>query len=298
MKDEYYDAIRLLPGWLAAPLAAVPPEQAALIHEIRLRQGRPVQFTVRGQPLAAERCGPGLAALTVPPGRMEEVLYTLCGGSVHAHEEELARGFFTLPGGHRVGVGGAYTCGENGRPVLQQAESLNIRVARFAHCSLPPALQALLARRFTGLLIFGEPDSGKTTLLRSMIPFLQARGRTPVVIDSRGELLPPDAAGRQEAGCDRLAGLDKAAAVQIALRTLGPQVLLLDELGTMEEVLALEQGFFGGVDVVATLHAASFAEAERKPQVRRLLEDGFLRHACLLEGRHKPGCIRAGKDYA
>ena len=84
MKDEYYDAIRLLPGWLAAPLAAVPPEQAALIHEIRLRQGQPVQFTVRGQPLAAERCSPGLAALTVPPGRMEEVLYTLCGGSVHA----------------------------------------------------------------------------------------------------------------------------------------------------------------------------------------------------------------------
>lgn len=301
MMDEYYGAIRLLPQPLQGALAALPPARAGAIHEIRLRAGEPVQFTVAGRPVAAAAYSPetpALQGLCVPPDGVEPILYALCGGSIHSHEGELARGFFTLPGGHRVGVGGVYLYGENGRPVLQQAESLNIRVARQVRCALPPALRTLLTGHFTGLLLLGEPDSGKTTLLRSILAFLRETGRTAAVIDARQEILPVQPGQNGGWGCDRIAGLDKATAVEMALRTLGPQVLLLDELGAMEEVYALERGFFGGVDVIATLHAASFEEAERKPQVQYLHRDGLLRHACLLAGRQTPGRIAACRSYS
>ncbi len=299
--DEYYDAVAGLPPGLAGPLAELPPEKAAAVHEIRLRQGRPVWFTVRGKPLAAAAyCPevPALARLTVAPEQMEDLLFTLCGGSVHSFEDELSSGFLTLPGGHRVGVGGQYVRGPGGEIVLQRVESLNLRIARMLTCEAPLFLRQLLRERFTGLLLAGEPDSGKTTLLRSLIPLLAEAGRTVAVIDERGELLPAQAAAR--AGytqCDRVAGLDKASALQMALRTLGPQVILLDELGTLAETELLEQGFFSGVDFIATLHAASLAEAEQKPQVRFLLSHRMLHSVCLLAGRQTPGCVKEGRDY-
>ena len=40
--DEYYAAIRRLPGFLRRPLEDLSPRQAQTIHEIHLRSGRPV----------------------------------------------------------------------------------------------------------------------------------------------------------------------------------------------------------------------------------------------------------------
>ena len=69
------------------------------------------------------------------------------------------------------------------------------------------------------------------------------------------------------------------------------QVILLDELGGLDEVTALEQGLFGGVDFVATLHAATPEEATMRPQVKYLMERGAVRVLVWLTGRQAPGCI-------
>lgn len=78
----------------------------------------------------------------------------------------------------------------------------------------------------------------------------------------------------------------------MALRALSPQVLLLDELGGMEEVRALEQGLFSGVEFITTLHASSWDEAFRRPQLCALRQSGALQVAVLLRGRQFPGQIR------
>ncbi len=157
---------------------------------------------------------------------------------------------------------------------------------------LPDKLQRLLDGPFTGLLLVGEPDSGKTTLLRSMARYLAQRHRMTAVIDERGELFPE----RKETPpvgepVDVIAGIAKGKAVQMALRTLSPQVILLDELGGLEEVTALEQGLFSGVDFVATLHASSLEEACRRPQVQALRAADALRAMALLRGRTHPGQV-------
>ena len=78
----------------------------------------------------------------------------------------------------------------------------------------------------------------------------------------------------------------------MALRSLAPQVLIVDELGTAEETGRLEQGFFSGVGIIATLHASSLEQARQKPQFRFLAEHGMLQYACQLEGRQAPCKIR------
>ena len=91
---------------------------------------------------------------------------------------------------------------------------------------------------------------------------------------------------------DILSGIPKGQAVQMALRTLSPQVILLDELGGMDELYALEQGLFSGVEFIATLHAASWEEAARRPQVQYLQKCGALHVAVLLKGRTAPGQLK------
>ena len=113
------------------------------------------------------------------------------------------------------------------------------------------------------------------------------------VIDERRELFAgmPRRTFPGEA-LDVISGIPKGQAVQMALRTLSPQVLLLDELGGMEEVSALEQGMFSGVDFVATLHAGTPEEAVGRPQVQALQARGAVKVLVWLQGRTAPGQIR------
>lgn len=273
--DEYYQVVQTLPQWLARPLGQLPSEDAETVHELRLRLGCAPQFTVQRCSCTPTQLAPELNALQtmqLTPLQMEEILFTLCGGSVHTHQTEIAQGYVTLENGCRAGLGGRFLQNPEQGTILQELTSVNLRIAREKTVPLPQELTAALREHFIGMLLVGEPGSGKTTLLRSIARELFA-GNT------HGEAL------------DVLAGLPKGQAVQMALRTLSPQVILLDELGGLDEVTALEQGLFSGVDFVATLHAATPEEATMRPQVKYLMERGAVRVLVWLTGRQAPGCI-------
>ena len=289
--DEYYRTVKALPAWLAAPLAQLPAQTAVRVQELRLRTGCAVAFTVQGRQCPASAlpgCPPRLAAMRLDALQIEEIFHTLCNGSVHTHEKELTEGYLTTSAGNRVGVAGQFVQREGQSITLQKVTSLNLRIARGCIIPLPPALDKLLEQHFTGLLIVGDPGSGKTTLLRTIAQTLAERQRLVAVVDERGELFPPE---QPLPPLERIGG-DKARAVQMALRTLAPQVILLDELGGLEETRALEQGFFSGVDFIASLHAPDAAQAQCRPQVQALLQRGMLRQLVVLAGRETPGCIR------
>lgn len=89
--DEYYRAIRSLPNWLSRPLAELPVELAEQVHEIRLRVGCPVQMTISGVLCTSARI-PALRQIVLTQLQMDEIFLTLCGGSVHTHQAEVAKG--------------------------------------------------------------------------------------------------------------------------------------------------------------------------------------------------------------
>ena len=270
--DEYYRAVQALPAWLARPLSALPPDIAEQVHEIRLRVGCGVQLTIGGRPCCPAGL-PALQKLRLTPLQMEEIFLTLCNGSVHSYETEIAAGYVTLGCGCRAGLAGRFYCPPGQSAVLQELRSVNIRVARSREFPLSQKLRDILQQRFVGMLLMGEPDSGKTTLLRGIARELASRERAALPLDI-------------------LSGVPKGQAVQMALRTLSPQVILLDELGGMDELYALEQGLFSGVEFIATLHAASWEEAARRPQVQYLQKCGALHAAVLLKGRTAPGQLK------
>ena len=172
--DEYYRAVRALPAWLARPLSALPPDTAEQVHEIRLRVGCGVQLTIGGKPCCPAEL-PALQKLRLTPLQMEEIFVTLCGGSVHSHETEIAAGYVTLSCGCRAGLAGQFYCAPGQSAVLQELRSVNIRVARNREFPLPQKLRDILQQRFIGMLLMGNPTAAKRPFCEVSPGNLQSR---------------------------------------------------------------------------------------------------------------------------
>jgi len=136
--DEYYRILESLPPALRTPLAKLDAHYAPHIQEIRLRLGQPVQFTIRGRlcPAAKFLPGTGLPA-ALETDTLRDCFLQLCRRSVYAYEDELKQGYFTVQGGCRIGVAGCH--GPGG---FSAVTSLNLRIARWLTCPLPPELAA------------------------------------------------------------------------------------------------------------------------------------------------------------
>ena len=185
-----------------------------------------------------------------------------------------------MQGGCRIGVAGC-----RGPGGFSAVTSLNLRIARWITCPLPPALEEAVAARTGGLLLAGPPGSGKTTFLRSIIRYLDTARRIFCVADERGELLT---AGHT-VHCDVYTRCTKAQAIQMALRCMNPQVIVCDELGTQADLQAVEAGLACGVVFVASVHCDTLEALNRKPPTARLLAMGAFETLVLLDGRVNPG---------
>ncbi|MCL2494612.1 MAG: stage III sporulation protein AB [Oscillospiraceae bacterium] len=280
-----------LPDFVLTPLAALPEDVRARATEIRMRAGSPVTLTLPE--------GPRPLPLRLGGAQLAQALRALCEYSVHSYTEDIARGYVTLPGGHRAGVCGTAVIEHGSVTAVRDISSINLRVAR----EIPGAASALCARLYRngslpGLLISGPPGSGKTTLLRDLARrlsdglngsgSLRDHGfpRRVAIIDERGEL-----AGAREgtpccnlgANTDVLTGYPKGEGILLAIRSLSPEMILCDELGGESDAAALEAGFHTGVRFVATLHAGSAEEALARPVARRLLACGAFDYLAHLE---------------
>ena len=260
----------MLPPALRLSLEALSgsrPRLYASLSEIRLRAGRAASLTVGGENLL----------LPYSPGARElaELLSSLCGGSLYAHRESLAEGYLDLGDGIR--------CGVCGRAVTEGGRTVGVRDVTSLVLRLPhpvPTAGALAEEVFRtlggrGLLIYSRPGVGKTTLLRDLGRRL-ACGTPPLrvaMVDSRGELSGGDY-GRS-ALLDILIGYPKAAGLEQAVRTLSPEVILLDEIGSRREAEAILATAACGVPLVATAHAATAEELARRPAIRPLLRAGL-----------------------
>lgn len=206
---------------------------------------------------------------------LETILNALCGGSMYAHTATLRQGFITLRGGIRVGVCGRMRT-DGGRVLgISEVSSLIFRFPR-AMTVVTDDIVRLLRETHPGLgvLIYSPPGVGKTTLLRSLIRALAAPPHPlrVAVVDTREELC---ACGTERATCaDWLSGYDRAAGIEIATRTLSPQLIVCDEIGETAEAEAICAACNAGVPLVATAHGADVAGLMRRRGLRLLHESG------------------------
>ncbi len=230
------------------------------INEIRLRALGRVSLTCRGENIALD--------FRVGEREIRECVVKLCRGSVYAHGETMRRGYIMAEGGIRVGVCGRLAA--DGR-ALGEITSLNIRVPHMIRGICDKLLaQCVVGGRIRSTLIYSPPGVGKTTLLRDIASRL-ARTHRVAIIDTRGEIYVPEMF--EYTLCDALVGYSRAEGIEIATRTLSPELLICDEIGDADEARQMLSAVNAGVPIIASAHAASVGELTARPNIR-MLHDG------------------------
>ena len=260
---RFRQAAALLPPHLRRPVERLDGTSQARVEELRLRAGRPLTLVCP----EGERTVPGAEA-PVRSMDLSLVLEIATQASAHTALERVRNGFFTVRGGHRIGICGSGVVRDGEVRNLRQLSSLAIRVAR----EVPGLSAAVLDRLWSGgvlqsTLLLSPPGGGKTTLLRDLIRAVSDGEGGPAlrvgVADERGELAamyqgePQFSIGRQT---DVLDGCPKGPALLMLLRGMNPQVLAADEITAPEDAAALEMAANCGVSLLCTAHAGSLEE--------------------------------------
>lgn len=281
---RYEQACALLPARLRTAALEIGRERMAQTEELRLRIGRPLYLTLPAGEIP-------LPQTRVIRGDLEQVLDRVTDFSRYTALETLRQGYVTAEGGFRVGVCGTALPSGDRNEGLRDVSSLAIRIPRVCEGVARPLLPRLLENgRAVSALIVSPPGGGKTTLLRDLVRLLSqgtelAGPMRVALVDERGELAAVSRGRPQlEVGChtDVMDGCPKALAVPILLRAMSPQVIALDEIALEPDVEAVCAAANCGVSLLATVHAASVAEMERRPLFSRLLGCGVFRRAVVI----------------
>lgn len=287
MDKKFQEAVSRLPTHIASVLYAVEDNVQQQVREVTLRVGRPIVLTTGTDTLLLcndghtfRRTEPQCGRLTaITPSDISQSVKTLTEYSLHSYRDNIISGFITIKGGHRAGLCGSMSYQGGTATAVNDISSINLRIARQIKGSAAAVVERLYPDKPHSTLIIGSPCSGKTTLLRDMARILAERFKI-AVIDERGELaavhngIPQNDVGLLS---DVLDGYRKGDGMRLAIRSLSPAAIILDEIGGTEDAVAIRESLNAGVAVIATAHADSIDEVMHKPQLIPLIENGFER---------------------
>ena len=272
------------------------------LQEIRLRTGQPVRIVQDNKEEILPSAG---SQHIITKEEVRETMDYISHYSLYAYENELRQGFLTIEGGHRVGVAGKVIMEKDKVKNIQYISSVNIRVSHEVIGCADSLLPYITKnKQVCHTLIISPPCCGKTTLIRDLIRQISdgnqyVKGCSVGVVDERSELggcYLGIAQNHLGSRTDILDCCPKAEGMIMLIRSMAPQVIAVDEIGTSEDIHAVEYAMQCGCKLIASVHGLDMDEAKKKPVLGELIRRRmFERYVVLGNGEH-PGEIRGIYD--
>lgn len=299
--QDIKELLRIIPIRIRDKLTAAFGNDTADVHEIVLRTERPVCVYKKGERyfLTSNGCLTQLSdfqeLVNATTREMTDCFNFACGHSVYSHINEIKEGFVTLTGGHRVSICGSAVVSSGEIINIRDISTISIRMSRqIFGCGKLIADELVKSEK--GILICGAPCSGKTTVLRDIARLLSTvHARRVSIVDTRSEIAAvyKGISGKDIGYCDVLDAFPRYEGITQAIRTLSPEFIVCDELGTIQDVQALSSGVNSGAVFVATMHASCSDELRNRAHIKDIIATGAFEKIVFLRGRNNPGIVKA-----
>ena len=276
------------------------------LQEIRLRVNGPLMVVYDHRETFVSRdgrlFGDEADAVIVTLDEIRETMAYISDYSLYAYEDEIRQGFITIQGGHRVGIAGKIVLEDGKIKNIKYISFINIRLAH----QIPGCADRVMPYIKSGktiyhTLIISPPRCGKTTILRDIIRQISSSpdGINVGVVDERSEIaacymgVPQNDVGIRT---DVLDCCPKAEGMLMLIRSMSPQVIAVDEVGSRQDLKAIEYVINCGCKLIATVHGSSVDDLRSRPVLRRLVQERLFERYVVLGGLSAAGSIGAVFD--
>lgn len=231
------------------------------LTEIRLRVNKPVYLIISNIEYGVQEKGISKFDGIVFTKDDAKVMWRkLCQGAPYSFVQQQREGYITVEG-NRVGFCGTYAVNEDNIKHIEQISSFCIRIKHQVKGCANRVFRYLFENNdFENTLFVAPPGAGKTTMLRDIARLLSCEGYNVCIADERNEIsASSEGVATLDIGkrTDVIADIKKSVAIDNMIRALTPDVILCDELGSQQDINAIQKALKKGVKVVASVHGNS-----------------------------------------
>lgn len=262
------------------------------LEEIRLRGNKPLSLKFGQEQEVTD--------YIVSQQEILQAFEKICESSIYSYRKQICDGYITIRGGNRVGIVGSAVV-DNGQVInINYISSLNFRIASQRIGCSNKVIEDIIDNENDNIyntLIVSPPGCGKTTLLRDIIrnisngiKVIGFSGKTVGVVDERGEIaamykgIPQNDIGIRT---DVIDNMPRPEAMRILVRSMAPDVIACDEIGSVEDIKAINYAMCSGVKGIFTVHGKDLEEINRNTELSKLLKNNVFERIIILNPKKK-----------
>ena len=267
-------------------------EKKNSLEEIRIRVQKPIILKFNS--------GEKIVRYFITQEEILNILQYVCENSIYSYQKQISEGFVTVTGGHRVGISGSCVM-ENGKVInINYINGLNFRIARQVIGASEKILESILdvdKNSIRNTLIVSPPGCGKTTILKDLVKQISSgirqkkfKGIDVGVVDERGEIaalykgVPQNEIGIKT---DVMSNVTKSIGLKMLIRSMAPQIVVADEIGTKEDVDIINYAMCSGCKGIFTAHGSNFDELYLNPIIKELINNHIFELIVFLDEKIK-----------